>query len=133
MINCTNCSALFTSYPFWKIKHTFCLMLPTQSTLMTISIIGLLLLVSGAHEQWTRFHDNPKYVTHFQSFRIFSDTISIMRQNSFHIWKLFSSKWRLISIVMAPGRQCKLHAPSPPLAAHGLLLVYMINVLSCKF
>jgi len=24
---------------------------------------------------------------------------------------------------MAPGRQCKLHAPSPPLAAHGLLVL----------
>ena len=32
----------------------------------------------------------------FKSFRIFSDTISMMRQNSFHIWKLFSSNWRLI-------------------------------------
>jgi len=28
---------------------------------------------------------------------------------------------------MAPGRQCKLHAPSPPLAAHGLLLVYVYD------
>ena len=32
----------------------------------------------------------------FKSFWIFSDTISIMRQNNFHIWKLFSSNWWLI-------------------------------------
>ena len=28
--------------------------------------------------------------------------------------------------MMAPGRQHKLHAPSPPLAAHGLLLLLMM-------
>ena len=30
-----------------------------------------------------------------------------------------------IWIVMTPGRQCKFHAPSPPLAAHKLLMVHI--------
>jgi len=61
----------------------------------------------------------------FNSFQIFSDMISTMRQNTFHIWKLLSGNGRLIWIVMAPCRQRKLHAPSPPSAAHGFLMLYI--------
>ena len=38
------------------------------------------------------------------------------------------TNWRLTWIVMAPGKLCKFHAPSPPLAAHKLLIPIIWNL-----